>query len=260
MKRIKRQDGFTIPELIVTITMAAFMLALVMEFMYVYWRAGSQYQVDLDSMVDRMTAQDFLREYLGTSAGMIDQNSLPDQYPDVVDNNTSPANYWIPIHAIPQTINVTSSGFTPVFYFRRFSLNTSGNYIMNGSVPYEDEYVLYLDNANQSLRMRTIVNPATTGTNKTQSTCPDNHVTNTCPADKTVITYVSSVAVQYFDKASNSIDFTSSTDPNTGLYNGPDFPQVEVAQITFNLSRKPFLETSASSINSTVVRVALRNY
>ena len=55
------------------------------------------------------------------------------------------------------------------------------------------------------------------------------------------------------------IDWTSITDPLTGAYIGPDFPSVEVVELTINLGRKAVIKGAQDTSNQTIVRVALRN-
>jgi hypothetical protein len=234
------------------------MTGLLLFFTFSFWRSSTTAEGDLSAMVERMNASDFIREYLGTSSGLITQNSIADAHPDSVDGSISPANYWTPIHAIPVTTSATGSGSAPLLYFRRPSINTSGNIIMNGTQPYEDEYILYLHRPTKTFRLRALANPSATN-NRLKTTCPDAYVSSTCAADKKIIGDVSSIAIRYFSRSGNLIDYSSSTDSTTGDYNGPDYPVVEVAEITLNVSKRVFLQKTDSTINSTTVRVALRN-
>ncbi len=252
----KHQDGITIPELIIAIVLSGLVLALVMSFGFSYWSYGTAAEADQDSMVERLNVSDFLRDYLGSSSGLINQNGIPDANPESIDAATSPANYWTVIHAIPGTYNAPSSGAQPVVYFRRPSLNQSGAYIMNGTNPYEDEYMLFI-NGSKQLRVRTLANPNATG-NKQLTTCGSAFVSTSCPADRLLIKNVASVTTRYFSKSGTVIDYTSSIDSGTGAYNGPDFPAVEVIELTIKLTYKPVFSKQTTS-NSSVIRIALRN-
>lgn len=252
------QKGISIAELMVVIVMTGFMVTLVSSFMINYWRYGYMLQADEDTLGTRLNAGDILRDSVGTSSGLIMQNSISDLYPGVVDTSDGTGTHWEVIHAIPGNITMGASGsITPVIYYRRPSVSATG-YIMNGTQPYDDEYILYLDGTTKSLKQRILVNPNATG-DKVKTTCPAAYVTSTCPADKTIATDVSSIGMRYFSRTGNTIDYTSITDPNTGLYAGPDFTAVEVVEFTLNLTKKPFLQQSNTTINNTVIRVALRN-
>lgn len=253
------QKGISIAELMVVIVMTSFMVTLVSDFMINYWRYGYMLQSDEDTLGVRLNAGDILRDSVGTSSGLIMQNSISDSYPGVVDTSDPTNSHWEVIHAIPQNIPIGASGsITPVIYYRRPSVNTAGSYIMNGAQPYDDEYVLYLDGTTKSLKQRILANPNAVG-DKVRTTCPAAHASSSCPADKTIATSVSSIDMRYFSRNGNTIDYTSITDPNTGLYAGPDFTAVEVVEFKLNLTQKPFLQQSNTTINNTIIRVALRN-
>jgi type II secretory pathway pseudopilin PulG len=255
----KPEAGFTITELLIVIILTTLLTLIVMVFAFDLWRTSATQEADIDTLATRYNASDVLREQIGTSAGLIIQNSIPDANTLVPDPSIAGNNYWLPIHAIPQTVQAGASGtYTPLIYFRRYSFNNSNQYIMNGSEPYEDEFVLYLDGSGKSLMQRTLVNPGASG-DKLKTTCPPASATAACPADKTIATDVASVATRYFSRTGNLIDWTSITDPNTGEYAGPDFPAVEVVELTLNLSKKPSFSSTGNLQNSTIIRIALRN-
>lgn len=257
---MKRRDaGFTITELLIVIIMTSLLTLIIMVFAFDLWRTSAIQEASNDTLETRFNASDTLREEIGTSAGLIIQNSITDSHTLVPDTSIPGNNYWLPIHAIPGTYSVGASGtYKPLIYFRRFSFDSSGNYIMNGNQPYEDEYVLYLDGTNKALMQRNLANPAATG-NRLLTSCPPSQATSTCPADKTIASNLSSVAVRYFSRTGNLIDWTSITDPNTGAYVGPDFPAVEVVEFTLNLAKQPSFSSTNAVTSSTVIRVALRN-
>jgi len=253
------QSGFTIAELLVVIILTSILTLIVMLFTFDLWRTSAIQEADNDTLVTRFNASDTLREFIGTSSGLIIQNSISDSNAMTPDPNTPGGHFWLPIHAIPSTVSVGSSGTsTPLVYFRRFSLDSSNNYIMNGTSPYEDEFILYMDGTNKNLMMRTLVNPSA-ASDKLKTSCPPAAATTACPADRVIAGNVGSVSTRYFSRTGNLIDFTSITDPNTGQYAGPDFPAVEVLEFTINLSKKPAYSSTNPVSNSTVIRIALRN-
>lgn len=253
------ESGFTISELLIVIILTSILTLIIMLFAFDLWRGSAILEAQNDTLESRFNASDTLREQIGSSSGLIIQNSIADTHTFVADPNVAGGNYWLPIHAIPGTTSVGSSGsYTPLIYFRRYSQDASKQYIMNGTQPYEDEFVLYLDGSNKTLMQRTLVNPAVT-TDRLKTTCPPAIATASCPADKTIASDISSVATRYFSRTGNLIDFTSITDPNTGQYAGPDFPAVEVVEVTLNFSKKPSFSSTNPVKSSTVVRIALRN-
>lgn len=252
--------GITIPELLLSIIMVALLTTIVIDTTFQFWKNFYLINADLDTLVTRLDAGDLIREALVPATGLIIQNSLPDQNPNNVDTTLASPNYWIPNHAIPSTLTMPAAGSTlPVFYFKRYSVNASKNFIMNGTYPYEDEYVLYLNGSTQQLLLRTIANSSASG-NAAKSSCPPALATATCPSDKVVANDITSVKARYFSRTGNVIDYTSIYDSTINSYVGPDFPAVEVVELTLNLSQKPTFQSGvAATQNSTVIRIALRN-
>jgi prepilin-type N-terminal cleavage/methylation domain-containing protein len=257
MKSIK-QSGYTLPELLIVISVSGVLLGIILIFAIGYTRFASSMQVVSDSFVSRLNISDYFREKLGASSGLVSQNSIDDVNTENPDTSISPAYYWKKLHAVPGTIANGSDGqITPVFYFKRYSQNTSGAIVYNGTNPYEDEYVIYLDNADKTLNVRTLANPNATD-NKLKTSCPKALATNTCPADAKLIDQVVSVETRYFSKSGNLIDWTSIYDSVLGTYVGPDFPSVEVVEFKVNSTTDSKYQSSILN-NATIIRVALRN-
>jgi len=253
------ETGFTITELLIVIILTSILTLIVMLFAFDLWRSSAIQQAENDTLVTRFNASDTIREFIGSSSGLIIQNSIADTNANVPDPNISGGQFWLPIHAIPGTTSMPASGsYSPLIYFRRFSQDSSKAYIMNGTSPYENEYVLYLDGTTKQLMMRTLANPSAAG-NSSKTSCPPSLATPSCPADRVIAADVASVATRYFSRTGNLIDYTSITDPSTGQYIGPDFTAVEVLEVTINLSKKPAFSSTNPTSNSTVIRVALRN-
>lgn len=251
------QKAFTIPEVLTVMVVTSVFVGIILFFTFNYWRYGALLESDLDTFVTRMNVGDNLRELVGTSSGLINQNSIPDSN----TNNADPAYpsnlYWYPVHAIPGNTSI-SSGTTPLLYFRRHSTNTSGAVAMNGAQPYEDEYILYINGSTKQLLLRTLAN-TNVANNKLKTSCPPAIATNTCPADKVLANDLASVDMRFFSRTGNLINYTSSYDNSINSYNGPDYPVVDVMEFTVNITKKPFLQKTNATTNSTIVRIALRN-
>jgi prepilin-type N-terminal cleavage/methylation domain-containing protein len=253
------QDGFTLPELMAVMVITVMFSFLIVMFMFDFWSGTATLENDSENYVARLNAGDILRDAINESTGLINQNGITDSntgYPDPA----YPSNlYWNPIHAVPGNIaNGANGTYTPVLYFRRPAVDTSKTFIMNGTVPYENEYVLYLNNSNKQLLIRTLANSAATG-NKAKTSCPPASATSSCPADKIVADNIASVDLRYFSKAGNTIDYHASTDPNTGNYNGPDYPSVEVVEFNLHSYKKSALHGGQDTSSQNVIRIALRN-
>lgn len=255
----RKQMGFTLPEVIVVLFISSLFVGLLMFFMISYWRYGLLLEADLDTLTTRLNAGDYIRDHINPSSGLIVQNSIPDPNPDAPDTTKSPQNYWLPIHAIPGDVPVGSTGIkTPLLYFKRPSITTSNAVAMNGIQPYEDEFVFYMDGTTKSLMSRSLANPSVLN-NKLRTTCPPSAATTICPADTVVASDISSIAMRYFSKTGNVINYTSSYDSAINAYTGPDFPVVEVVEFTLKLSKKPAFQKTNATSNTTIIRVAIRS-
>lgn len=263
---MKRQDGFTMPELIIVMILTLLLSALLFEFVIGYSRFSAVSQSDSIAFVERLNASDFLRENLGLSSGLISQNSISDANVNVPDGSNP--SHWRLMHAIKGTFGDTSS-VTPLVYFKKPSLNTSNAMVFNGTLPYEDEFVIYHDGPSKELRVRTLAHPDVTN-NKLTTSCPPAVATSSCPKDKVLINDITSVALRYFSRSGNDISFNSIDEfgnipctapgPDYVGCEGADFPSVEVVELTLNLAKTPIGVKGQTTQSATVIRVALRNH
>lgn len=253
------QRGMTIVELLAVIITSAIIMTLVTAFALNFWTDTAVVESDENTFVSRLNAGDYLRDAVDSAVGLINQNDLPDAHAGKPDPSDPTNTYWEVIHAVPGTISMGGNGtLTPIIYFNRPSIDTSKNIIMNGSIPYEDDVVLYMDGSTKQLLARVIANPYAPN-NRAKTTCPVSASSQSCPADTVVAENVSAVDTRYFSRSGNTIDYTSIVDPNTGGYAGPDFPAVEVVEFNLKLFKKAQLHNGADTSNETIIRVALRN-
>lgn len=258
----EKEQGFTLIELLVYIILTVMMSTLVFQFMLDFWGSAATLENDSETFVTRQDAGDALRERLNVGSHLLDQNSISD--PNAMVSDTT--NYWHLINAIPGSITLPASGsYKPVFYFNAPSVDSSKNFIMNGAQPYYDEFILYLNGTTKQLLLRTLVNPGASG-DRLKTSCPAPAATTSCPADTIIADDVTSVGTRYFSRSGNTIDWTSvvQTDSNGNpvvptVYIGPDFPSVEVVEVTLHLSRRATLSGAQLTSNETIIRVALRN-
>lgn len=254
-----QSSGFTLLELMAVMAVSLLFSGLVIYFAFEYWRLGATLSNDLDTYVSRLTAGDRLRDAINGSSGLIIQNSIADTHTGDPDLSIPSGDYWRPLHAVPGTISMGSAGTKiALLYFRSPSIDTSKSIIMNGSQPYEDEFVLYMDGTTKQLRMRVLAN-SSAPSNKNVTTCPSGSETSSCPVDRLIAENVSSVGLRFFSRSGNLMDYTSITDPVTGEYIGPDMPAVEVVEFILSVFKKSTLHGGADTTSQTIIRVALRN-
>lgn len=256
----RNQKGLTVPELLVALVTMTALTVTIVAFMVNYWRFSMYQQADLDSLVERLNTSDYLRENLGSSTGLITQNGIADSHVGLADPADATGTFWNPVHAIPGVINNGQDGpITPLLYYKRFSTTQNNALILNGSQPYEDEFVLYLDEPTDELRIRTLANPSTTASNRVTTSCPPVSANASCPKDTTLMTGVESVEKRFFSRSGNLIDWTSIYDTVLGQFIGPDNGVVEVVELKINVSKKATFQKSETTKNTTTIRVALRN-
>ena len=249
------QAGFTLVELLVAMLIASFMTILILGFTLDFWGSMGVLSSDEATFVERENAGDRLRTLFNVTSKFINQNSISDSHPMAAADSS----HWELLHAVPTTIVMPASGsYAPVFYFTAPSVNASKSFIMNGASPYYDEFVLYLNGTTKQLVLRQLANPGASGDTVITS-CPAAAASSSCPADVAISGDLTSVDTNYYSRSGNIINYQSSTDPDTGEYNGPDFPNVEVVQLTLHFSRRATINGAAPSISQIVVRVAPRN-
>lgn len=252
------ESGFTLSEVLVVILVTGFFVTLIMNFTFSFWRYSYLLEADQDTLNTRLNAGDIIREQIGTSSGMIMQNGIPDANTNNPDPGDISGQHWLIIHAIPGNQSTGNGTTKPLVYYKRLSINTSGAIIMNGSQPYEDEYVLYIDGTKKQLLLRSIANSSATN-NRLKTSCPPTISTPACPADKAIVGDLASVDTRYFSRTGNLIDWTSVFDATLNTYIGPDFTAVDVIELKLNITKKPIFQKTNATINSTTIRVALRN-
>lgn len=256
---VSAQSGFTLVELVVAMVFTMMFAAMVFGFMLNFWSATATLEHDSETFVTREDAGDSLRDALNAGSHLITQNSITDANATIPDPSDATKTHWLLIHAIPGSTAMPAGGsYKSVFYYDAPSVDSSKNVIYNGSLPYYDEFVLYMNGTTKQLLLRKLANTSATG-NNLKTTCPAAIATTTCPADTIIADDVSSVDTRYFSRSGNTIDYTSITDPTTGNYIGPDFPAVEVVEITLHLSHSSTIHGGATTLNEAIVRVALRN-
>lgn len=266
------QRGFTLVEMLIVVIMTSILSMVIFGMGYQYLKQAASLNARTNFYGDRLNAADFLRQNVGMSTGLLNQNSLGDSNVLVPDPDDATGTLWLSIHAIPGTFG-SASATTPVVYYSQHALNASGQRIMNGTEPYQNEYILYHHGPSSELRVRTLANPSAAG-NTAVTTCTT--AVSGCPKDRVLLTGVKTVEMRYFSRAGEDIDFRSSCDPDlyycagttppaceqvppyTGC-NGLDFAQAEVAQFKIRVEKPIESDRNHSIYNSTIIRIALRN-
>ena len=253
------QAGITIVELLVVISVSGILMTVITGFALSFWGNTVTLSGDQATVVSRLNVSSFLNKFIGQGYGFIIQNDISDNNTGKVDPAIASGKYWLPLHAVPATASIGTAGtITPLLYFRKPSVDTSKNIVLNGNTPYEDNYILYLDGSTKQFRARALAN-TTAPANATRTTCPPATTTTLCPSDFVISDDVSSVGLRYFSRSGNLINYQSITDPVSGAFIGPDYPSVEIVELTVNYARKAQFHNALNTTTQTIVRVALRN-
>ncbi len=269
---MRRYQGFTLVEMIIVITMTTVLSMIIFAIGYQYLKQAASLNARTNFYHDRLNVADYLRQNIGLSTGLLNQNSIADSNRLVADPSDATNTRWKAIHAIPGSFGTTTT-ITPIVYYSQDALRSDRTPIMNGSTAYQNEFIMYHDGPSSELRIRSLANPDAIG-NTTKTTCTT--ATPTCPKDKVLLTGVQTIEMRYFSRSGEDIDFRSSCDPDayycastnppaceqtepyTGC-NGLDFSQVEVAQFKLKVKKKVESDANRSIYNSTIIRIALRN-
>lgn len=184
---IKRQAGYTLPELIITISLIGIISVTFFAVMVNYFADINRNNVLIDMTVD---SQNLLRstvEEIRYGAGVRQTNTIPDGNGPGGGWNTSNANFVI-IVAMP-------------------ALDSDGEYIIDTATgsPYNNEFVYFKQGL--ILYKRILANPGAIG-NAQLTTCPNAVATPACPADKRLINYLDDMVFTLYDQ-----DDATTTDP-----------------------------------------------
>ena len=258
--------------MIIVIVMTTMLSMIIFAIGYQYLKQAASLSARTNFYHDRLNVADYLRQNIGLSTGLLNQNSIADSNRLVSDPADTTNTRWKPIHAIPGSFG-TSTSVTPIVYYSQDALRNDGTPIMNGTTAYQNEFIMYHDGPSAELRIRSLAHPDAVD-NVTKTTCPN--ATPSCPKDKILLTGVQTVEMRYFSRSGEDIDFRDSCDPDvyycsgttppaceqtepfTGC-NGLDFSQVEVAQFKLKVRKQIESDANRSIYNSTIIRIALRN-
>ena len=179
LSKLKSEMGFTLVELTVAVSVMAIIgvvfIGMISNYFVVITRNNELAEMTINS-------QNLLRttvENIRFGDGVRQTNLLTDANSPSGGWNTSNSNFVI-IIAVP-------------------ALTSGHAYIIDASTgsPYMNELVYYLNGT--TLMERDLANPGAIGAS-IKTTCPSNLATASCPADRLLATYVSSMAFTLYDQ------------------------------------------------------------
>lgn len=175
----RNTDGYTMPELAISIFIFSILVVAFFTFVSDYFILAVRNNDSIDMTV---SSQNLLRstvEALRFGDGVRQSNTISDSNAPAGGWNTSNTNFVI-IIAIP-------------------ALDSSRNYIIDSSTgsPYMNELVYF--KSGNSLMRRTLANPSALG-NSLATTCPASIATPSCRADVDLADYFSSMSFTLYDQ------------------------------------------------------------
>lgn len=212
--------GFTIVELLISITVVGVLLFSVFGSVVYYFTQMTRNTLMIDMTTDSQNLLRNVAENIRFGVGVEHSNTISDPNAPAGGWNTSNASFIIVI-AVP-------------------AVDASHNFIIdpNTGYPYDNELV-YFKNGVQ-LMERTLANPGAAG-NSLMTSCPSNLATNTCPADKFLADNVTNMVFTLYDQ-----DNATTTDPT----------QARSVNVNLALSKSTFGGTINLTNN---IRATLRN-
>lgn len=197
--RDKRQLGFTIPELIVVLSVFGILSIAFLGIMTNLFGSVNKNNVSLNMTVQ---SQDFLRatvERIRYSSGVSSTNTLS----NTGVGGTTGAGYW----------NTSNTNFVIVIRTPALDASTQSR-IINSTTgdPYLNELVYYRDGNNLKLQVLA-ANTGTDGTNSQSSTCAV--ATPSCRADRVILEHLDSINFVFYDR---NVDVTPTPDQAKSIY------------------------------------------
>lgn len=179
----KNSGGFTITELILSITVAGFLAAVLFTTTFYYYANVSQSETSSTLALESQNILAQMTEDIRLSDAISGTNAITDPY--------SPGGGWIT--SDPSNIIIIES---PAIDSNRDII-----YDSNTGFPYRNEYVYFTSGTNMYKRI--LKNSNAVGNTATK-TCPAANATATCPPDRLFSTNVSNMTFTFYDALDNS--------------------------------------------------------
>lgn len=186
---IQSSNGFTIPELTVSIVILGIIITGLFTSTAIYFDLMTKNNARIDMTNDSQNLLRTTMETLRYGDGIKQSNTISDPNAPSGGWNTGNSNFVI-VLAVP-------------------AIDSSSNFIIDSSTgnPYMNELVYYKNGS--SLMRRTLANPSATGITL-KTSCPANLATASCPADRDLADYFSNMVFTLYDQSGTTI-----TDPTT---------------------------------------------
>jgi prepilin-type N-terminal cleavage/methylation domain-containing protein len=197
---IRSERGFTLLELLVSISLSGLLLVVLGEFVTNGIRSSNQDYNQTIVLVNTKAAVESVARVIREARSVEANNAQPDDHAPSAPGNlyswsgTAGSNATL-ILAIP-------------------ARDTSGNLIYIDGLHnnlYTDDVIFYLETSTKRLYKRTIKNTAAPG-NRAVTTCPPSAATPSCPADSLIVEDVANLTTSYLGANGNVVTLPSGTE------------------------------------------------
>lgn len=178
MMRQKDRNGFTITELVISITIAGFLAAVLFISTFYYYANILQAQTSTDLALESQTILNQLTDDIRLSDAIASTNSIADP--------NAPVGGWVT--SDPSNIMIVQN---PAVTSARDII-----YDSNTGFPYKNEFIYFI--APGGMYKRVLANTSATG-NTQVTTCPASNATSTCPPDRLFSSNVSNLSFTFYD-------------------------------------------------------------
>jgi type II secretory pathway pseudopilin PulG len=212
--------GFTITELVLSITIAGFLIIALYTATFYYYVNTSQTETATNLALESQTILTQLTDDIRLADSISSTNSIPDA--------NGPGGGW------------TTSDPSDILIIESPAVNSSRDIIYDSTTgyPYRNEFIYF--RSGTIMYKRVLANTSAVG-NTAKTTCPAASASPTCPSDRLFSSNVSNLTFTFYD----------SSDATTA-----NAAQARSVVLTVNMAKKSFGKNITLS-NST--RVTLRN-
>jgi type II secretory pathway pseudopilin PulG len=220
MNKNNKSAGFTITELVLSITVAGILAVILFTATFYYYVNAAQTEASTNLALESQSILTQLTEDMRLADSIASTNTITD--------SNGPGGGWV------------TSDPSNIIIIENPAVDSSRNIIYNSSTgsPYRNELVYFVSGTN--MYKRTLANSSAVG-NTAKTTCPKASASSTCPPDRLFSENVNSITFTFYD-ASDSTTANAASARSVSL--------------SVNLAKKSFSKNITLS-NST--RVTLRN-
>ena len=180
---MRRQDGFTMTELVISITIAGVLAFVLFSATFYYYVSTAQAQTATDLALESQSILTQLTEDIRLSDAISSTNAIAD--------SNAPPGGW------------TTSDPSNIIIIENPAIDSSRNIIYNASTgnPYRNEFVYF--QSGSKMYKRVLANSAATG-NTATTTCPAASSSPSCPPDRLFSSNASNLTFTFYDASDNT--------------------------------------------------------